>query len=590
MTTTTPRDPWPLPEPTRARRAIVVADVVESVRLMQDDEAGFIERWRRFVHLVRSELLPRHGGRMVKSLGDGMLLEFEHAGQAIHASLEMQRLCGTLNDGATQRGFQLRIGAHIAEVVRDELDVYGVGVNHAARLAQLARPGDVCVSADLRDAITPDVDADLEDLGECFLKHVDQPVRAYRTSAPQAVGTPLPAPQDPRPTIAVLPFSGDAPEGVCAELFTDTVIASLSRTPTFNVISRLSSRCLRGREQALTLARALLGADFVVSGHLQREGERYILVAELADTRREAVVWAHSGTERVADLLAARSDLADAVVEGVTQAVVAATLQRLAGHPIPSLETFALLLGGATLLHRQSRADFERAHDLLQGAAERVPRHPAPQAWLAKWHVLRAQQGWVTDPARTAIEAADCARRALDADPADSLALSMDALVHVHFTRDLERADRLYRRAIEANPNDALAWLHKGMLHAFRGEGDAGVTDTERAIALSPLDPMRYYFDSLGASAAATAARYERAIELAQRSLRANCLHTSTLRVLAISQMLLGRGDEARATVRRLLSLEPAFTVGRFRARAPGAAFEVGQRFAEALREAGVPE
>jgi adenylate cyclase len=134
-----------------------------------------------------------------------------------------------------------------------------------------------------------------------------------------------------------------------------------------------------------------------------------------------------------------------------------------------------------------------------------------------------------------------------------------------------------------------MAWLHKGMLHAFRGQAEAGVNDTERALALSPLDPMKYYYDSLAASAAATAGRYDRAIELAERSLAVNCLHTSTLRVLAFSQTLSGQVDAARATVTRLLTLEPDFTVQRFLARAPGADFEVGQRFARALREAGVP-
>jgi tetratricopeptide (TPR) repeat protein len=205
------------------------------------------------------------------------------------------------------------------------------------------------------------------------------------------------------------------------------------------------------------------------------------------------------------------------------------------------------------------------------------------------WHVLRTQQGWVPDAREAAARARDCAAKAVDADPDDSLALAMDALVHVHFLRRLDEAAALYRRAVAANPNDSLAWLHKGMLHAFRGQAAEGVHDTERALTLSPLDPLRYYYDSLGASAAATAGCYERAIELAERSLSVNCLHTSTLRVLAISQTLTGRGDAARATVARLLALEPDFTVARFLARAPGADFDVGQRFARALREAGVP-
>jgi adenylate cyclase len=288
--------------------------------------------------------------------------------------------------------------------------------------------------------------------------------------------------------------------------------------------------------------------------------------------------------------LAWQCPLVGTLIEGTTQAVLSHVLQRVRGSELPSLETYALLFGGVTLLHRMGRRDFDRAHDLLQAAADRAPRHPSPQAWLAQWHVLRAQQGWVSNAQETAGRARDCAQRALDADPEDSLALTMDALVHVHFLRRLDEAAALYEKAVTVNPNDSQAWLHKGMLHAFRGQAEAGVNDTERALTLSPLDPMKYYYDSLAASAAATAGRYERAIELAERSLAINCLHTSTLRVLALSQTLNGEVDAARVTVTRLLTLEPDFTVQRFLARAPGADFEVGQRFARALREAGVPE
>jgi adenylate cyclase len=595
MPSTTTQDPWTLPELTRARRAIVVVDVVESVRLMQEDEAGFIERWRRFVHQVRHEVLPKHGGRMVKSLGDGMLLEFRRVPSAARAAAAMQSLsCSSAITLAAGRSIPLRIGVHWSDIVVDDDDIYGTGVNLAARVASLARPGDVTVSADARDELTPLLDAELHDLGECYLKHVTAPVRAFRITPP-AAGEQPPNHQPEhspglRPTIAVLPFECENPSQVCSDLFVDSIISRLSRADVFNVVSRLSSSRLRGAESPLTQARSLLGADFVLSGRLHHDLERFTVVAEVAETRSAGVVWSHSGNDTVRSLLTTQCALVETLVEGAKDAVVTHTLRRVRGSELPSLETFALLIGGATLLHRMSRTDFDRAHDLLQAAADRAPRHPSPQAWLAKWHVLRAQQGWVADPTREAGIASDCARRALDADPEDSMAMAMDGLVHVHFTRDLDKAASLYARAVTANPNDALAWLHKGMLHAFRGEGSDGVRDTERAIALSPLDPMKYYFDTLGASAAATAGQYERAIELAERSLRSNCLHTSSLRVLAISQVMLGRGAEASATVARLLALEPGFTVSGFRARAPGAAFEVGQRFARALREAGVPE
>lgn len=551
MSSTTPPEPWTLPELTRARRAIVVVDVVESVRLMQEDEAGFIERWRRFVHQVRTEVLPTHGGRMVKSLGDGMLLEFERVQPAVIAALSLRTL-GSI---------PMRMGIHLADVLADELDVYGHGVNLAARLATLGRPGDITASVEVHDALSPGLDADLDDLGECFVKHLDEPVRAFRVSSPEsATGEVIPPDAvagTVRPAIAVLPFDAIAGRAeICADLWADAVHAGLSRSDSFDVISRLSCSRLRGRADALQCARSVLRADFVLSGRVVYAGASYSVITELAETRREFVIWTHSGQEAMSDLLAARSDLALEVVEGAKNAVLEHTLRRIHGSALPSLDTYALLLGGITHLHRMGRRDFELARELLQAAADRAPRHPSPQAWLAKWHVLQAQQGWVNDPARTAAQASDCARRALEADAEDSLALTMDALVHVHFRRRLDEADALYRRAVEANPNDALAWLHKGMLHAFRGEGEDGVRDTERAIALSPLDPMKYYFDTLGASAAATAGHYARAVELAERSLRANCLHTSSLRVLAISQVMLGRGEEARAAVARLLALE----------------------------------
>ena len=583
MSSPTPTDPWSLPELTRARRAIVVVDVVESVRLMQEDEAGFIDRWRRFVHEVRSEVLPKHGGRLVKSLGDGMLLEFERVPEATMAALRMQDIA------RRNVPLTLRMGAHVGDVVVDDIDLYGADVNLAARLATLARPGEIVVSVNVREHLVPGLDARVHDMGECYVKHLQQPVRAFRVAAADGLAAPLPTAADLRPTIAVLPFHADG-DTICADLFTEAVTTGLSRSAALNVISRLSSLALRGRADALDIAGAKLQANYVLSGRVVHDGERFTVVAELADVRSGAVVWAHGGSALISGLLAWQCPLVGTLTEGTTQAILSHVLQRVRGSELPSLETYALLFGGITLLHRMGLRDFDRAHDLLQAAAERAPRHPGPQAWLAAWHVLRTQQGWVSNAQETAGRARDCAERALDADPEDSLALTMSALVHVHFLRRLDEAASLYEKAVAANPNDSLAWLHKGMLHAFRGQADAGVDDTERALALSPLDPMKYYYDSLGASAAATAGRYPRAIELAGRSLAVNCLHTSTLRVLAISQTLNGQVDAARATVSRLLALEPDFTVQRFLTRAPGADFDVGQRFARALREAGVPE
>ena len=485
--------PWSLPELTRARRAIVVVDVVESVRLMQEDEAGFIDRWRRFVHEVRTEVLPKHGGRLVKSLGDGMLLEFERLPQAMAAALRLQLMTAQLAP------LPLRIGAHVGDVVVDELDLYGTGVNLAARLATLARPGEVVrlrrgprglVAGRGRSparhgrVLRQAFGRASARLSHCCAGNEDAP------SPPMAL-------DDLRPTIAVLPFHAD--DGVvCADLLTEALTAGLSRSSALNVISRLSCLTLRGRADSLQIAGSTLRADYVLSGRVIHDGARFTAVAELANARSSAVVWAaqrqrfdqwavgvavppRKHADRRYD---AGGSFACAATRARQRAAVARDLRA------PVRRRYAAASHG--------RRDFDRAHDLLQAAADRAPRHPSPQAWLAQWHVLRAQQGWVSNPQETAGRARDCAQRALDADPEDSLALTMEALVHVHFLRRLDEAAALYEKAVTVNPNDSQAWLHKGMLHAFRGQAEAGVNDTERALTLSPLDPMKYYYDSPG--------------------------------------------------------------------------------------------
>ncbi|MDB5941929.1 MAG: hypothetical protein JWQ13_1495, partial [Ramlibacter sp.] len=218
----------------------------------------------------------------------------------------------------------------------------------------------------------------------------------------------------------------------------------------------------------------------------------------------------------------------------------------------------------------------------------RSRRHPAPYAWLAKWHVLLVQQGWSEDREAEAGRALDCTKRALENDPDSSLGLTVEGFVRTNLMKDLEGAARSYQAALQINPNESLAWLLTGTLNAFQGNGADAMEASERALRLSPLDPMRYFYDSLAASSAITAGQYDRAIELAKRSLRANRTHTSTYRALAIAQSLSGQDEEARATVRRLLELEPSFTVARFLARTP-ATGALASKVADALLRAGVP-
>jgi adenylate cyclase len=580
----------------RAVRAVLVVDMAESVRLMQEDEEDTVARWRSLVGETTQAILPQHEGRLVKSLGDGMLLEFPAVLAAVQAAFAIQRSARAANeDVPAGRRVLLRMGVQVGERIADQHDIYGHGVNLAARLAGLAGPGEIVVSAEVRDHLTPSLDADVEDLGECYLKHVRQPVRAYRIGppGPRPVFELSAEPETLRPTVAVIPFAARsaAPEhAVLGEIVADDVIAGLSRSADLNVISRLSTSPFRSRDAGPAEIRAHLSADYVLSGAYRASGDRLVWTVELAESRSGRAVWADEARSRVGSVIGGSSELVARIVSRVGAAILARELERAQSNPLPTLESYTLLVGAINLMHRLSPRDFDRAREMLEALIERVPRAATPQAWLGKWHVLRVWQGWSGDAAEEARHALTCTQRALQLDPACTLALVVDGLVHMALLKRLEVAEARYERALEINPNESLGWLWKGTLHAFRGEGGLAMAGARRALRLSPLDPLRHYYDSLASTAALSAHRYEEAVTLAQRSLRVNRTHASTLRALAIAQWQLGRGGDAQRTVQELLRLEPGLTTRAYLERSPGSDYETGRRWAAALRSAGVPE
>jgi adenylate cyclase len=580
----------------RQHGTIVVVDVVESVRLIEQDEAGAIARWQALVDAVVRRVLPDSGGRLVKSLGDGMMLAFPDSRPAVAASFAIQRECERSEVGVDpRRRMWLRIGAHVGEHVAGSIDVYGHSVNVAARLASIAGPGEIIISADVRDEVTDSVDAELEDLGDCWLKNLSRPVRAYR------IGPPGPSPiveavsdvSALRPAVAVIPFTGRAvaPEhAVLGEVIAEEVIASLSRTHEIDVISRLSTSALRGREDVSGNPAALLGASYVLSGSYAVSGARVSINASLTETRSGRVVWNDTLRARTDALVWGRDPAIDRLIAAASAAVIARELDRAQRQSLPTLETFTLLISAISLMHRLSASEFDRARLMLETVIERAPRQAEPQAWLGKWHVLRVHQGWSTDPKADVALAKQRIGRALQSDSHCSLALAVDGLVQTSLLGRLDLAKASYMRAIDTNPNDPLAWLLFGTLHGFKGEGAEAVRATRRALRLSPLDPMRYYFESLAASAATAAGHYEDAIRLAERSLRANRMHTSTYRALAFAQWQLGRHQDAKDTIAAMRRLDPWLTVSQWMSRSPSRDYDIGRRYAEVLRATGLPE
>lgn len=576
---------------------MVVVDLVESVRLIEQDEDDIICRWQAFVSDVVTVLLPGHGGRLVKSLGDGLMLEFEAVPQAIQCAIEMQKAIELHNhDRTAEQRMWLRIGAHVADVIVDQHDIYGSGVNLAARIATLAAPGEIVVSAEVRDGLVTGLDAEVEAIGECYLKHVREPVHAFRIHmsqrrevmvAPAMLGaSPL------EPALAIIPFEGrlvSPAHEVVGELIADNIIACLSKSPAIRVISRLSTSLLRTRARSAAEVGALLGANFVVSGTYRMLGDVVMLMVEMADAKTQQVAWAETLRCPLNQILAGEDTLADAVCAGIATAISANGVRQAGSFALPTLEGFSLQHAGVVLMHRSSRIDFKRARELLEHLIERYPRAPQPRAWLAKWYVLRVTLGTVEDLSEETGRALEQTRRALDVSPDCSLALAMEGFVHCHMLRDLDGADQRLDEALRVNPNESLAWLYKCVVQGFRNDGRNAMASAERAIELSPLDPMRHYYDGLAASAALAVGSLERAIELASRSLRVNRTHAPTLRALAIAQVESGAVTEARSTVLRILELEPGLTVGNYIARGPKGAEVTRARYACALREAGVP-
>ena len=584
------------PELQRAHRTLVVIDVVESVRLMQANEADVVDRWRRFVDEVRSQVLPLHRGRLVKSLGDGLLLEFMEISPAVSAALDVQRRIGAHNRAQDPAAaMHLRAGVHVAEVVVDELDIYGSGVNLAARLASLADPGETVVSAHVRDALADGHDCHIVDLGECFLKHYPRSVRAFRVSSVDAgarYGLAPSMPLDDRPSLAVVPFAHRTPSEASTALgdaIADDVIAALSRSAGVTVISRLSTSALRDGRASLEETRALLGVAYVLTGTYRLQGSAVHVKAELCDARNGHVLWAEGLSSDVADIFSGQGQLVHTIATQVGQTVLRTEVHRARCLPIANLDGYTLYVASVFMLHRLGNGDFSRAKTLLEHLCQRYPRSAAPLAMLAKWHVLRIAQGWAPDALSAGREAQFCARRALALQPDHALALSLDAMMMAQLDGDLEQARASCEAAVEADPQEPHAWLSLGGIHTYLGNPEPAESLPMRAIELSPMDPARFLFDLFVAAGKRTAGKFDAAAQAARASIRLNAMHPSSYRLLTISLSLDGKMDEARKAGRDLMRVDPAFRVGAFGRRYAGRDGPHAAQDLKALLDAGVP-
>jgi class 3 adenylate cyclase/TolB-like protein/Flp pilus assembly protein TadD len=584
----------------RRQKVVLVMDLVESVRLMAANEAAVVQRWHAFVQHARGHVLPRHHGRHVKSLGDGLLAEFDSAPEAVSAAHELHHFFDDSNAAlAPEQRFHLRAGLNAAQIYVDAIDIYGAGVNLAARVASLAGPGETIVTTEVRDDLTDGLDGELRDMGECYLKHVPEPIRVWRVGDAGAQPLLTPASEQPGtllPGIAVIPFAArnSEPEHLAVgELVADAVISLLGRSPHLRVISRLSCSAFRQRDAALGEVSQRLGAQFVLSGSYvvlgSAGGGKLLITVELCDARSGMLMWTERFNAEVGDLLQAESECAHRIALAASSAILNAETDKARVQPVATLSAYSLQLSAINLMHRSPVADFEKGRELLLALGERQPRASEVRAWLAKWHVLRVIRGISANPADDARHAMDACRQALDLAPENPLALAVRGYALSQVMGNQEWAQRDIDHALALAPNEVHAWLYRSVWNGHIGQSAEAVRSALKARALSPLDPHAYFLETILASAYTSNRQYEKAIESASASLRLDRSHPPSLRTLLLSQYESGDTDSARATLARLLEATPGLSIQSYM-NMGNALSPVRKRAVEAFRALGLPD
>ncbi len=580
----------------RSNKVVLVVDLVESVRLMEDNEALAVKRWRAFLLRVTGEVLPNAQGRLVKSLGDGLMLEFEHPRQAASAAKAMHEIAATISHGCPpEQTFALRVGAHSAEVYADDIDIYGAGVNLAARLASLAGPGETVVSSTVRDELTDGLDADVEDLGECFLKHVALPVHAWRIDLVGHKSNAVPSSVDLNsllPVIAVAPFAhfgGGEVSAATGDLVAEGVIAALCASSGFRVISRHSSAALRASpgHSLVRSADAALGIDFLLKGACHTNAGNVTIDYLLLNVKSSEVLSTGRVVESVASLLNgnghAAHEMACVALNAVGENQVRQALLSVAN----TLPDYTLLLAGTRLVHSTDLASFVQARELLSALADRQPRIAAPRVWLAKWHALASTKGCAGDPSQARRAAFGALDQIQPGGAQEAFALAVRGFVYLHLEGDYSSALDCMEDALLVDANESLAWLFRSVVLTLRGEHAQAIESYERAHSFSPIDPMRYLYTTIGASVYLGAGQHERAIEIGKTSWRLNRNHAHTARILAMAHAEIDDLPLAKKYLDSARRLQPDLSLKSFMSRS-AKDNPVRERYARALKRAGL--
>jgi adenylate cyclase len=551
----------------RRLAAILAADVAGYSRLMGEDEEGTLDALKAIRRELADPKIKEHLGRIVKTTGDGLLLEFASVVDAVRCAVEVQREMAERNaDVAPDRRIELRMGINVGDVIKDGRDIYGDGVNVAARLEALAEPGGICVSRVVRDQVRDKLAFSFEDLGEQQVKNIARPIRVHRIVLGEAQGpskpTPRSEPKAPltlpdKPSIAVLPFqnmSGDPEQEYFADGMVEEIITALSRIRWLFVISRNSSFTYKGQTVDVKRVGRELGVRYVLEGSVRKAGGRVRITAQLIEAETAAHLWADRFDGSLEDVFELQDKVAINVAGVIEPALQLAEIRRSANRPTRDLTAYDLYLRALSLAQVWEREGINSALDLLGQAIERDPNYGLALALAAHCHYALHGNGWADDPQSARRKGVDFARRAVRAGPDDPGVLHNAAYVLGYFGEDINTAIELIDRALAFNPSFAVAWHRSGWLRLWSGRPDIAIEHFETALRLSPRDHRAGNFMSIGVGHF-FARRFEDAAAMLLRSLQEHDGWAPTYRFLAACYAHMGRLDDAHETVRRLRSI-----------------------------------
>src|SRR5665213_219780 len=569
---------------------------------MGGDEEGTLAALKAIRKALVDPAISEHRGRIVKTTGDGLLVEFASAVDAARCAVAVQHNVAQQNsDVPPQRRIEFRIGIHVGDIIIDDNDIFGDGVNIAARLEGIAEPGGVCISDDAQRQIRGKVDVAYDDMGPQTLKNIAEAMRAWRLRIEQALAATaqakppaevVPALALPdKPSIAVLPFqnmSGDAEQEYIADGMAEDIITALSRFKSLFVIARNSSFTYKGKAVDIKQVGRELGVRYVLEGSVRKSGGRVRITGQLIEAATGAHLWADKIDGALENVFDLQDEITTRVVGAIEPSITQAEINRAQVKPTHNLDAYDLYLKALSVHYSQTRTDVEHALRLLDQAIALDPSYSWAKAFASYIHVLQLTQGWVRR--EDLKDAGALAREALLASRDDPNTLGYAAHALAWLAREYEVPIACMDRALQLNPNSANILLRSGHLRAWVSDADRAIDHFLRSIRLSPVDPqLGYHYIGLSV-AHVIKGEHEKALEYARRGAREMPRWVGSWSQIAVAAAHGGHQEEANAAAKRLLALSPNYTIA---LRSSNSGYRdrwLDERYEKGLRLAGIPE